>query len=566
MNNPEILLEKALKCMGQDQLTQAIDYLRELIALDPDFPHAKHHLGLAMAKQGHYESALTLLIDAQNLDPQNPSLENHLATIYKHVKNNQQALEHYQKALQLQPDYAEAHNNLAALYMQLGQFQEALKHYREAVHLVPDLVPAHFNLGLLLLKMRNREAAKIQFANVLSLNPMHPGATFYWGVLLLEEDKLDEADAAFAQVLQIDPEQVEALNNRGVIALKKNASQLAVDFFTKALALDNDHDDARNNLAATFIHHDRFENALTHYDILLKKHPQNAEYHYNAGVAQMALGHLPEAITHFEAVIQHHPDHNAALSNLATIYLKQEDKDKARDFLVKALQAKPDDASSQHMLNALEGKEIQSPTSPVYAKNLFNNYAVYYDNHMQNLLHYTLPEHIRHLIKQHDLPRFNRMLDAGCGTGLTGIVLRALGKYLHGVDISSKMLEQARKKNIYDALDQAELLEFLTQDNLVYDLIVIADVLPYFGDLKPLFHAMSKHLETDGYAIFTVEIAALNSWQLQSNARFSHHPDYINAICKSAGLTIIHQEQVPARMQKQETVMELLYLVQKNPS
>jgi len=563
MNTTEQLLEKALECLQQDQLTQAVEYLWELIDKNPDCPKAKHHLGLVFLKQKKFEAALSLLLEAEILDPHNPSLENHLATIYKHLNNDEKALQHYQKAILLQPDYAEAYNNLAALYAQQGQLQESLHYYREAVHLAPDLLVAHFNLGLLLLKMNNPIAAKVQFANVLTLFPQHPGATFYWGVLLLEEEKLDEADTAFAHLLQLNPEHVEALVNRGVIALKKNESQLAVDFFTKALALDNDNSDARNNLAATFIHHDRFENALTHYDILLKKEPDNPEYHYNAGVAQMALGHLDSAIFHFEKVIEINPQHHAALSNLASIYLKKNDKTIAKQYLLKALEAKPDDASSQHMLNALEGNLVKAPASPVYATNLFNNYAIYYDNHMRDMLRYALPDHIKNVLKQQAIPPVHRILDAGCGTGLTGIVLREYGACLVGIDIAAKMLSEARKKNVYDALHEAELLTWLQQENERYDLIVIADVLPYFGDLQPLFTAIESRLNPQGYCIFSIEISELEPWKLQTSARFSHHPAYIDNLCQTTALTMLHQEKIIARLQDNESLCELLYLVQK---
>ena len=41
-------------------------------------------------------------------------------------------------------------------------------------------------------------------------------------------------------------------------------------------------------------------------------------------------------------------------------------------------------------------------------------------------------------------------LDLGCGTGLTGIILREIAKHLTGVDIAAKMLAHAKEKEIYD--------------------------------------------------------------------------------------------------------------------
>lgn len=64
-----------------------------------------------------------------------------------------------------------------------------------------------------------------------------------------------------------------------------------------------------------------------------------------------------------------------------------------------AHQENPNDASCTHMLNALEG-EAMSATCPEYAKHLFNNYALYYDTHLQHTLHYGLPQTIAQLVHQ----------------------------------------------------------------------------------------------------------------------------------------------------------------------
>ena len=49
------------------------------------------------------------------------------------------------------------------------------------------------------------------------------------------------------------------------------------------------------------------------------------------------------------------------------------------------------------------------------------------------------------------------LLDAGCGTGLSGPYLRALGyDAIEGLDFSEKMLALARQRNAYRALTQAD--------------------------------------------------------------------------------------------------------------
>ena len=66
------------------------------------------------------------------------------------------------------------------------------------------------------------------------------------------------------------------------------------------------------------------------------------------------------------------------------------------------------------------------------------------------------------------------MLDAGCGTGLSGIALRdAVGPatVIDGIDISTGMLEVAGKAGAYRTLTPANLAEVLEIDTDTYDAV-----------------------------------------------------------------------------------------------
>lgn len=562
MNQGEELLVSAYKLQQEGNLTQAITLYEQILNNNPHDLQALHLQALAHAQLGDLDNAILFFQKALSLLPNDPVLHNNLANACKQNNQLEQAIEHYEQAIAFLPDYAQAHNNLAGIMAQKGLYKEALHHYIKAVHAEPDFAAAHFNLGLLLVKNNELQAAQTQFKNVLALNPEHMESQFYLGVFDLEAGRLKEAEQAFQNVLVHQTNHVEALCNLGVVALKRQENQLAIDYFSKALAIDNDHIEARNNLAATFMHHDRFENALMHYDVLLKGDPDNLEYLYNSGVAQMALGHLNEAIDHFEHLLHKKDDHFAALNNLAAIYIRMEDRPKAQELLQRAITANPDDKTSQHMLRALAGRDENPETCPVYAENLFNNYALYYDQHVQKYRHYTLPNQILRVLDELHITSVQHTLDLGCGTGLTGQVLRDISQVLDGIDIAGKMLAEARAKNIYDTLVEEEALHFLQQTTNTYGLIVAADVLPYFGDLDPLFKAISEHLASNGYFIFTTEISITSPWQLQQSARFCHHTDYLQQLANTYGLQTRYQHQVVARQQEGKDLSVLLIALQ----
>lgn len=279
----------------------------------------------------------------------------------------------------------------------------------------------------------------------------------------------------------------------------------------------------------------------------------------------MALGHLNEATLLFDQILTLQSDHTPSLNNLAAIYLKMDMRETAREYLERALVINPDDVVSRHMLNAITGATSVNTTEK-YAQNLFNNYALYYDQHMQGELHYKIPHHIGRLIHQLQLLQTNHSLDLGCGTGLTGIVLREISKHLTGVDIAEKMIARAKEKNIYDLLVCSELIDFLRKDKNDYDLAVAADVLPYFGNLDDIFNSINQHLKQEGYFIFTTEISTTTPWKLESSARFSHQPEYIESLINKYQFHLIKQEKIPGRTQNKQVLEVMLYCIKKSAS
>ena len=107
--------------------------------------------------------------------------------------------------------------------------------------------------------------------------------------------------------------------------------------------------------------------------------------------------------------------------------------------------------------------------------------------------------------------RFARMLDLGCGTGLTGISMKDKVDNMIGVDISTGMLDEAYDKEVYDDLYAGDVVEFLSEieddgegDASGWDLIVSTDVLPYLGELEEKFYHVGRCLDPRRVICFLV--------------------------------------------------------------
>ena len=86
----------------------------------------------------------------------------------------------------------------------------------------------------------------------------------------------------------------------------------------------------------------------------------------------------------------------------------------------------------------------------------------------------------------------------GCGTGLIGKEIKQYCNNLIGVDISQKMLDLANKKNIYNRFYKSEIKNYLTKNDLNFDLFIFADVFVYMGKLNHIFDLIKSKNKKKG--------------------------------------------------------------------
>lgn len=94
-----------------------------------------------------------------------------------------------------------------------------------------------------------------------------------------------------------------------------------------------------------------------------------------------------------------------------------------------------------------------------------------------------------------------RILDFGGGTGLVSLPLAAQSKSVTLVDISDKMLDQARLKVEKQAIDNVYLLQqdLLTNPlNQLFDIILVSRVLHHMSNIEETLNVFRNHLADDG--------------------------------------------------------------------
>ncbi len=207
---------------------------------------------------------------------------------------------------------------------------------------------------------------------------------------------------------------------------------------------------------------------------------------------------------------------------------------------------------------------------PAYVETLFDQHAEVFDNVLVEQLGYAVPVQLRQMLADLRAGSFGRVLDLGCGTGLTGGELRAMSRFIAGVDISERMIELASEREVYDELFVGEALEFLLSggDDERWDLIAATDVMPYLGNLEPLVEAASRKLEPGSLFAFSTETLSEElfddrGYTVGKYQRFAHSESYLRSLLQRAELAVEAFEPITVRHEQGEPVPGHLVLARK---
>jgi predicted TPR repeat methyltransferase len=242
-------------------------------------------------------------------------------------------------------------------------------------------------------------------------------------------------------------------------------------------------------------------------------------------------------------------------------------RDEARRAYERYLESHPDDAELQHVLVALRD-EAPPPRAPnECVEQIYKTFSVYYEKQMREELGYTGPERLDEGMKAILGDRRGlKVLDLGCGSGLSGTVLRQRAAELTGIDLSPEMVELARGRNLYDKLEVAEVTEWLKRNPETYDLIVSCDCLIYFGDLGQVLVPAADHLSPNGVIAITMERGDSPPFQLTDSGRYAHHPDHVREVASRAGLHLARLDEAFLRTEYGVDVIALYVVLTKPPA
>jgi predicted TPR repeat methyltransferase len=245
--------------------------------------------------------------------------------------------------------------------------------------------------------------------------------------------------------------------------------------------------------------------------------------------------------------------------NRALALEKSGDLDGAEKAYAEVLALDPDDHGGAAVRLASFGRGETPVKAPdAYVETLFDQHAEAFEDILVEQLGYCVPLLIRQKLQELELGPFEKMLDLGCGTGLTGGALRDMAEDITGLDLSENMVEIAHEKDIYETLYVAECVDFLDDnEDGPFDIVTAADVLPYIGALEPLFFGVADNLNEGALFVFSAETrsdedVAPIGYKVGASQRFVHGPTHLKDRLNATGFDIVSMTDINVRMENGE--------------
>jgi predicted TPR repeat methyltransferase len=372
--------------------------------------------------------------------------------------------------------------------------------------------------------------------------------------------RLEEAEKKYLSVLRDYPNDPDALHFLGMLYFRKGERKRGIDLLHRSLESFEANPHAWNNLGNMLLATNQQEAAADAFEKATKYGDQLAHVWYNRAICLRRLRRYDEAIQCFLKTIELEPASTQVFERFGIMLYSLRRFRDAADIYRRWLQVEPNNPIPRHMLAAMTGEEVPARADDEYVRRLLYEFAESFDKRLQEL-GYRAPELLASTLGEYVLRDTNLdILDAGCGTGLCGPLLRSMAGRLTGVDISPGMIDKARARNIYDELVVDELCRFMRGRPAAFDVVISADTLVYFGALEEAAAAARAALRPQGVFAFTVEKLGdtegngTEGFRIQPHGRYAHREQYLREVLAGAGFQKVDIRGVVLRREGDEDV------------
>jgi tetratricopeptide (TPR) repeat protein len=248
---------------------------------------------------------------------------------------------------------SQSHYKLAIEFAQMNLLKNALEEFDLAIKFNPRDAKIYRKKGIILFGLKKYEEAKINFQKTIQLDPKNVQAYINLGMIHYTSGNKNKALKNWEHAMDIYPNDNDskALNNIGNVYKTEDDLPKAIEYFQKAITYEPINSTYLNNLGDSYRLQGDLKKAEETLLRSLEVDTMGMLTHFNLGVLYQTKGKFQKAIESFKESINKNPAYIEAYYELANTHLKTNNKELAKKFLEKALQAHPSNLRYQELYN-----------------------------------------------------------------------------------------------------------------------------------------------------------------------------------------------------------------------
>jgi len=281
-------------------------------------------------------------------------------------------------------------------------------------------------------------------------------------------------------------------------------------------------------------------------------------------------GDLVAAADLLEQAIELAPKFASAWFTLGEIRERLGQREPAIAAFRRAREADPDDRHGASVRLMRLGAENLSEMPKGYVQALFDQYAPRFEAALLGDLNYRAPQLLFKAVLAACLAEkkpafFRRAIDLGCGTGLAASTFAREVDHFIGIDLSPKMIDQARATGFYETLEVDDMVQALRRKpDASAELILAADAMVYVSDLVPVLGEVKRVLTVGGLVAFTLETHGSEGVVIGEGLRYAHGAEYVRKAVSGAGLKLLSLEEASPRTEDDQPVRGLVVVASRS--
>ncbi|TCK19016.1 putative TPR repeat methyltransferase [Thiogranum longum] len=517
-------------------------------------------------RDGRLDDAQQLFLDVLQLEPGNPDALYFMSMIDQQAGRLEVAEHRAKELLGQKPEDGKALNLLGTIQMSRVLLDDASETFARGVRVDVSNPILRVNAAICQMALVNPQGAVALCREALAIQPGYANAYNIMGTAQLAQGEPEDAAESFRKAFELKPDFQDALFNYGKALLDLRKYGEALDCFNSVLDKECSHVHALTRRADILAARGDYQGAEAGYSTALENNSRFTPAYIGMGKLHQSMDRQETALGFFKRAIELDSANVEALMLAGDAFRKLNQLEASAAAFRDVLDIDPDNFQAQFHLAAVNGNTPPAKPDNDYVQRLFDEFADNFDSALGKV-DYNAPEQLRELAEVYldsGLSGGLDILDLGCGTGLSGISFKSLSGRLKGVDISQRMIDKARKRGIYDELENNELLTSLVRHQNDTDLAICADTFPYIGDLESYFLAVFSALRANGLFLFSVEThQGEDDYKLNATARYAHSGRYVRELARRRGFEFLGCNQSSYRKEAGHPVESLIVALRK---